>query len=88
MRSLLELLIAIQLLVGNAPSRGSLQKENAQIDRVVSQMSSVYRPFTPNISDNILPSSKWSISLNYLDCFIYIYIYIYYFLYDSTYAYS
>lgn len=74
MRGLLELLITIQLLIGTELCRGSLQKENAQIDRVISQLSPVYifKPCTPNIDDNVLPftpwSSKWSISLNYLDC--------------------
>jgi len=93
-RDLLELLITIQLLTGNGPCRGSLQKENAQIDRVVSHLISVYicRPCTPNISDNVLPftprSTKWSISLNYLTCSLCKYIYIFTFCMISTYTYS
>jgi hypothetical protein len=73
-RGLLELLITIQLLIENAPCRGILQKGNAHIDRVVSQLSPMYicTHCTSNINDNVLPftsrSSKWSLSLNYLDC--------------------
>lgn len=59
---LLELLITIQLLLGNAPCRGNLQKEKTQIDRVVSQLSSVYifTSCTRNINDNVLPFAPTS----------------------------